>query len=100
MDGELKTREGLYPPFARMARLIFSGQNREKTQADMLKSLQGIQGTRAEVVGYGDAAIGRIAGKHRFDVLLRSPSAKTLLDAIYAIDDKSFEVDMDPVSFS
>ena len=100
LDGELKTREGLYPPFARMARLIFSGQNREKTQADMLKSLQGIQGTKAEVVGYGDAAIGRIAGKHRFDILLRSPSAKTLLDAIYAIDDKSFEVDMDPVSFS
>ena len=54
----------------------------------------------AEIVGFGEAGISMIAKKYRFDILLRDASAKKLLGAIYAVDDKSFEADMDPLSFS
>ena len=65
-----------------------------KKIANMLRSFD------VEVVGFGEAPIKMIAKKHRFDILVRSPSAKKLLDAIRAVDDKSFEADIDPISFS
>lgn len=66
----------------------------------MNQTVKKLEETGVEIVGFGEAAIGRIAEKYRFDILVRDRSAKKLLGAIYAVDDKSFEVDMDPLSFS
>lgn len=100
LKDEIKIREELYPPHMRMARLLFSGKDAQKTEKQMSKILAKLQSTKIQIVGYGEANIGKIAGKHRFDILVRDSSAKALLNAIYSVDDKSFEVDMDPVSFS
>lgn len=100
LKGELQMRGEFYPPHTRMARLLFSGKNRDRTNADMMQAVKKLESTDVEIVGYGEAAINKIAEKHRFDILLRDPSAKRLLGAIYAVDNKSFEVDMDPLSFS
>ncbi|MNN97252.1 primosome assembly protein PriA [compost metagenome] len=53
-----------------------------------------------EVVGFGEAPIARIAGKFRFQVLLRADSAKALLQVAHRCRQKDCEVDIDPVSFS
>jgi primosomal protein N' (replication factor Y) len=97
---ELQMRGALYPPNIRMARLLFSAKNRDRAESDMQRVVKKLETTGVEVVGFGEAAIGKIAEKYRFDILVRDPSAKRLLGAIYAVDDKSFEVDMDPLSFS
>ncbi len=100
LKDEIKMREGLYPPHTRMARLLFAGKDMAKTESAMLKTVQKLKSTNIEIVGHGEAGIGKIAEKHRFDILVRDSSAQTLLKAIYSVCDKSFEVDMDPVSFS
>lgn len=97
---ELAMRGALYPPNTRMARLLFADKNRQKAETAMTATVKKLENTDIEIVGYGEAAIGRIADKYRFDILVRNPSAKKLLDAIYAVNDRSFEVDMDPLSFS
>lgn len=97
---ELSMRGALYPPNTRMARLLFADKNRQRAEAAMMATVKKLETTGVEIVGYGEAAVGRIAKKYRFDILVRDPSAKRLLDALYAVDDKSFEVDMDPLSFS
>jgi len=97
---ELQMRGALYPPNIRMARLLFSAKNRDRAESDMQRVVKKLEATGVEIVGFGEAAIGKIAEKYRFDILVRDPSAKRLLGAIYAVDDKSFEVDMDPLSFS
>lgn len=100
LKDELAMRGALYPPNIRMARLLFSAKNRDRAESDMQRVVKKLEATGVEIVGFGEAAIGRIAEKYRFDILVRDRSAKRLLDAIYAVDDKSFEVDMDPISFS
>jgi primosomal protein N' (replication factor Y) len=100
LKDEIEMRKGLYPPHTRMARLLFSGKNKERAEADMRRIAKKLEDTDIEIVGFGESTINRIAEKHRFDILIRDPSAKRLLGAIYAVDDKSFEVDMDPLSFS
>lgn len=100
LKDELEMRGELYPPNIRMARLLFSSKNRQTAEANMNQTVKKLEETGVEIVGFGEAAIGRIAEKYRFDILVRDRSAKKLLGAIYAVDDKSFEVDMDPLSFS
>ncbi len=100
LKDELAMRGELYPPNIRMARLLFSSKNKQSAEASMQKTVKMLEQNGVEIVGFGEAAVGRIAEKYRFDILVRDRSAKRLLDAIYAVDDKSFEVDMDPLSFS
>ncbi|HOI83903.1 MAG TPA: primosomal protein N', partial [Campylobacterales bacterium] len=100
LKDELAMRGELYPPNTRMARLLFASKNRQTTESNMRQTAQKLEETGIEIIGFGEAAIGRIAEKYRFDILVRDRSAKKLLGAIYAVDDKSFEVDMDPLSFS
>ncbi|MCI4399187.1 MAG: primosomal protein N' [Campylobacteraceae bacterium] len=100
LKDELSIRGSLYPPHIRMARLLFADKNRERAESNMRHIARKLENTGIEIVGFGEAPINKIAEKHRFDILIRDPSATKLLSAIYSVDDKSFEVDMDPVSFS
>lgn len=100
LKDELKIRGSLYPPNTRMARLLFSSTNKERAEGDMNRVVKRLDGLGVEIVGFGEAGISMIAKKYRFEILMRDASAKQLLKAVYAVDDKSFEVDMDPLSFS
>ena len=98
---ELELRHGLYPPFMRLAQLLFAHKDQKRAQAAMEEVRQCLmQCGDIEIVGSGPAAIEKIAGKFRYHILLRSPSAKRLLQAIYACKNDLTEVDMDPVSFA
>ncbi len=98
---ELEFRRDLYPPFRRLAQLLFAHKNQEIAKRAMeevvecLKHFEDIQ-----IVGFGPAAIEKIAGKYRYHILLRSTSVKKLLQAIYACKNDLTEVDMDPLQIS
>lgn len=97
---EIKNRESLYPPHKRFARLIFSELSKQKSEQKMNEAVLVLKGAAIEIVGYGEAAIGKIGGKYRFDILLRSENAKDLLCAIYTLDTREFTTDLDPISFT
>lgn len=97
---EQRVREGLYPPYKRLARLLFSHTKRDKAEQAMLESVSKLKANDAvQIVGYGAAVIERIAGKYRFAILLRSEKSTDLIRAIKAAKHKLCEVDMDPVEF-
>ncbi len=97
---ELEFRRDLYPPFRRLAQLLFAHKNRASAQKAMEEVLACVQNFDIEIVGFGPAAVEKIAGKFRFHILLRSDSVKKLLQAIYACKNGLTEVDMDPLQIS
>ncbi|MRI84057.1 MAG: primosomal protein N' [Nitratiruptor sp.] len=98
LQEELALRKGRYPPSMRLANLLFIHKDRRRAQEAMEEVLQRLGAFEVEVVGSGPAPIQRIAGRWRYHILLRSPSAKRLLEAIYGSCDGRCEVDMDPVN--
>ncbi|BDY12668.1 primosomal protein N' [Hydrogenimonas cancrithermarum] len=98
---ELQFREGLYPPTMHLCRLLFASKDEKKGLAEVERVRVLIERfDKVEIVGSGKAPIEKIAGKFRFNILLRSPNRSDLLRVVKAVDDGSFEVDMDPVDFA
>ncbi len=100
LEDELEFRKEFYPPYVKMAQLLFSHKKdavAKEAMEEVVGCLQNFQ--EVEVVGFGKNAIEMIGGKHRYHILLRSKSAKKLLEAIYACKNDLTEVDMDPVNF-
>lgn len=101
LKDELLFREGLYPPFKKLMKVQISGKYKNKTMDEMsevrdcLEKQEGI-----EVIGAGEAPIAKIASKFRYQILLRSDSAKALLEATNRCKSKNCEIDIDPVTFS
>ncbi len=99
---ELLFREiGRYPPFVSLARILVSHKKEEEAArivSEKVAVLQRYEGI--EIVGHGKAPIERIAGKYRYQILLRAPKRIDLLKALHAVASKEVEIDMDPVEFS
>ncbi|WP_200762662.1 primosomal protein N' [Nitrosophilus alvini] len=96
---EIKCRKDLYPPFKRLALLLFSDKKEEtarKNMQDVLDKLKNFK--EVEIIGSGPAPLERIANRYRYNILLRSTSAKDLIKAISAVKTPFCEVDMDPVN--
>lgn len=101
LKDEIDARDGLYPPHTHLCRLLFSFKDEAKGVAAVERLKDRISAVSpVEIVGAGKAPIERIAGKWRFNILLRSTNRRELLQTIKAVDDGSFEVDMDPVDFA
>ena len=93
-------REGLYPPYKKLCRLLFSHKNGMKAQEEMRKMQDNLQRfSNVEIVGFGKCAIERVADKYRFEILLRSEKSTDLIKAILACKVPLVEVDMDPIEF-
>ncbi len=100
LDEEKIYREGLYPPYKKLARLLFSHKNGAKTREAMEEVLDSIKlHKNVEVVGSGKCAIEKIANKYRFEILLRADKSTDLIKAIHASKNDLCEVDMDPIEF-
>ena len=101
LEQEKEYRRDLYPPFKKLARILFSHKNGAKAQEAMrameeqLRKFSGV-----EVVGFGKCAIERVANKYRFEILLRSDKSTALIQAIKATKVPLAEIDMDPIEFS
>ena len=77
---ELERRKQLgFPPFSRLALLVFSGIRPEKTEEAARESASFLASLgRAEVLGPAPAPLPRLAGRYRWQVLLRSLRSSAL----------------------
>ena len=101
LQDEIAFRRGLYPPFKKLMKVQISGKYKNKTMDEMFEVRDCLEGQEGiEVIGAGEAPIAKIASKFRYQVLLRSDSAKALLEAVSRCKSKNCEVDIDPVTFS
>ncbi|PSM51821.1 primosomal protein N' [Campylobacter blaseri] len=94
-------RDGLYPPFTRLLRILISHKNEKKAEESMqicLNNLKKIEDI--EMIGYGKAAIEYISSKYRYEILIRANSHKPLIKAGNICDTTNVQIDMDPISFS
>jgi primosomal protein N' (replication factor Y) len=101
LKSELHLREGKYPPYKKLARLLFSHANGLKAKELMEKaSVQLGSISTIEVVGFGASPIEKIGGKYRFQILLRSDKSTELIRAIKSVKTLMMEIDMDPIEFT
>ena len=101
LKDELKIREGRYPPYTKLARLLFTHKNGVKAKQEM-ENVVGILQTisAVEVIGFGVSPIEKIADKYRFSILLRSQKSTDLIRAIRLVKTPMMEIDMDPMEFT
>lgn len=98
LEDEMEFRKELYPPFVKLARVVFAHTNGLKVQEEMsdfvklFKSLKDI-----EVVGFGECAIFKISNKYRYEIILRSGNTKALLQALHSIKSPNAMIDMDTI---
>ncbi len=101
LEDEKKVRHNLYPPYKKLARILFAHKTKEKAHEAMYEMADKIrQYVEVEIVGFGASAIERIANKYRFQILLRSDKSTSLLRVIKATKNSLAQIDMDPVEFS
>jgi primosomal protein N' (replication factor Y) len=100
---ELRARmAGRYPPFKRLARLVFSGSGAERAQQEaerMAAYLRAWVARRGEpgveVVGPAPCFYPRLGGQHRWHILMRADQPERLLrDQTWPL---GWRVDVDPV---
>lgn len=95
---ELSFREELYPPYVKMAKVVFAHSNGLKAKQEMEKyQLQLQQMEEIEVVGSNECAIFKLANKYRYEIILRSNKVKPMLVALHNIDSLMASIDMDNV---
>ena len=90
-----------YPPFASLARILIAHKDESKAGKITLDTVTKLKAFEdIEIVGHGKAPVERIANKFRFNILLRAKNRVPLLKALYSVDCREIEIDMDPVEFS
>jgi primosomal protein N' (replication factor Y) (superfamily II helicase) len=96
LQDELKKREKLYPPYLRLARVIFSHKNHTiaKHELDIAVS-KAINLKEIEVIGFGESSIFKIANKYRYELLLRSKDSTKLLQLLHRLQGPHTSIDMD-----
>ncbi|WP_331774176.1 primosomal protein N' [Sulfurospirillum sp. 1612] len=101
LKDEMQHREEIYPPFIKLLKILISHKKDEKAQ-ELLDKVMRIARDfpKIEVVGGGRANIEKIAGKFRYDMLLRSTDSKELLRFAHTCKQLPLEIDIDPLSFS
>ena len=102
---EILARESIYPPFARLLRVIVSDKSEQAAKQRLEICVAELENLRAaetslEIVGHGKCAIEILGGKYRFEILLRCASHAPLIKAARICASHGFDVDMDPINFS
>lgn len=96
LEEELEFREELYPPYVKMARILFAHANGLKVKDELDKYVNILkQNNSIEVVGFGQCAIFKLANKYRYEVIIRSKSIKAILTALHGINSTMATIDMD-----
>jgi primosomal protein N' (replication factor Y) len=88
LEKELAARKPLgYPPFGRLVKIQLQGPEPEKVaaRAEEIAALLRDRAAGCRVLGPAPAPIARVEGRHRYHVLLKSPSAKRLHDLLGAM---------------
>ena len=108
-DEEVRYRQNhSYPPFVALASLLVHGPDLGRVRSDSLELRKQLdvanQDRRCRVLGPAPAALSRLKGEHRFQLLIKSRSRKNLREVADAavksldINPRSINLEIDPVS--
>ncbi len=100
LKDELTHRKNLYPPYKRLLRILISHKNEFTCKNTMEQLVDIINPQNVELVGYGKSPLTKIANKYRYEILLRSTSAKSLIQTAFTCKRVNVQIDMDALSFS
>ncbi len=97
LNEELVYRTNLYPPYVRIAKIVFSHKNAFLAQEQLNKYVNIFINldNDIELIGFGESGIFKIANKYRYELLLRSNNTKELLNILHSIDSSIASIDMD-----
>ncbi|MEA3316086.1 MAG: primosomal protein N' [Campylobacterota bacterium] len=97
LDSELSQRKDIYPPFVRMARVVFSHNNSQIAQKEMYQYILFLKKHKKEidVIGFGECSISKIANKYRYELLIKSKNVSKLLTVLHSIKTANATIDMD-----
>jgi primosomal protein N' (replication factor Y) len=100
LDEELVLRTNMYPPFVKLARVIFSHTNAfiAKEQLDIYVNIFKNLNNEVELIGFKECNIFKIANKYRYELLLRSKNLKELLNILHSINTPIASIDMDTLA--
>lgn len=100
LNSEKRYREGLYPPFVRMALVRFEEKDEKRAKENMQKALSLLKNAQnIEIVGAKESPIKKIANRYRFMIVLRSQDAGALNRALWSLKGVKCDIDVDPESF-
>ena len=105
LEEEILAREPIYPPFARLLRVVVSEKSEQAAKQRLEICVAELENLRAvesslEIVGHGKCGVEILGGKFRFEILLRCASHAPLIKAARICAAHGFDVDMDPINFS
>jgi len=101
LEDEKFFREGLYPPYKKLCRILFADKNGQKAQESMREMEVKLRHFETiEIVGAKKCAIERVANKYRFEILLRAEKSTDIIKAVRTSMTPLAEVDMDPIEFA
>ncbi|MEN8146068.1 MAG: primosomal protein N' [Campylobacterota bacterium] len=100
LEDEKQFRKGLYPPYKKLARILFAHKYANKAEEAMQMMVENLrQFQTVETIGYGASQIEKIANKYRYQILLRADKSTELIKAIKVSKVDLAEIDMDPIEF-
>ena len=98
LESELEFRQDFYPPYLKMAKVMFSHANGLKIKDEMESYVRLLkENSDIEVVGFGQSPIFKMANKYRYEIILRSTNVKALLTALHSIQTPNASIDMDTI---
>jgi primosomal protein N' (replication factor Y) len=97
LESELECRKDMYPPFVRLARVVFSHQNASlaKEQLNIYANAFKDLTNNVELIGFRECGIFKISNKYRYELLLRSSDIKALLSTLHSINCTIASIEMD-----
>lgn len=100
LKDELEYRKELYPPYKRLAKVVFAHKNgilaKEQMEFYKEKLLKNFE--KIELIGSGESAVFKIANKYRYEILIRSSSSVELLKFLHSIQSSIASIDMDTLA--
>ena len=104
LEDELPLREGLWPPYTRLLRLIITSKNNNKAANICTKVVSGLEAAQNGsfmILGFGPCDLPMIAGLYRYSILLSSLDFRVLIKIAQSVSSiKEVDIDMDPLDFS
>jgi len=101
LEDELCFRKGIYPPYKKLARVLFSHKYANKAEEAMQSMVENLREFKeVEIIGYGIAQIEKIASKYRYQILLRADKSVMLIKALQYSRVPLAEIDIDPLEFT
>lgn len=96
LKDELKQRVDLYPPYLKLARVVFSHTNHTIAKQELDKYVTIVSNqNNVELIGFGESSIFKVANKYRYELLLRSHNPIKLISFLHSIKTPYASIDMD-----